>query len=108
MNSYDIAQQTGMAAAQKASYTQSAPQYGGDCALQEEAGVTTSVKRLAENVAQLSALTWQLREYFGMSIPETNAKQIQSNGLKGVLDELGSSVGASLQNVTIILEHLRS
>lgn len=88
---------------------ESAPTYGGDCALQVPDGLTSSTKRLQEVVQELNSATWNLRDFFGMNVPECEAGSCpRPSGHKYEIDEMIVSARASLDNVQTILNHLRS
>lgn len=92
--------------------TQSLPQYGGDCTLKQD-GLASSLARLEDVTGKLNSLTWQLREQFAMSVPEDSAGQAtvvgpKGAGPKGAIDRSVSSSNASINNIELILEHLRS
>ena len=83
------------------------PQYGGDCALKQD-GLSSSAQRLHECALQLNQATWQLRAFFGMDLAEPSCATPRPAGFKGDIDEAVSVSRASLDNVNLILDHLRS
>jgi hypothetical protein len=99
------------AQAVKVAQSSPVPQYGGDCALKQD-GLGSSLQRLQDVTLQLNNATWQLRDLFGMSVPAdapaNNCKAPSPNGVKGLVDEAAHASRASLENVHLILEHLRS
>lgn len=92
-----------------AGFCDPSPAYGGDCALDAPEGVSSSTKRLRDMVQQLNSDTWALRDFFGMSVPECeNGSAPRPSGHKYDIDEMVISAQASLENVQLILNHLRS
>jgi len=85
------------------------PQYGGDCAMQTAEGLSSSTQRLQSLVREINSATWSLRDFFGMSVPEGCGPDCpRPSGHKAEIDELATSARASLENVQVILDHLRS
>lgn len=83
------------------------PQYGGDCPLKQD-GISTSNKRLQDVTCQLAQATWQLREFFGMATPQADQCAPRPSGLQGDLEDAIRTSAISLENVNLVLEHLRS
>ena len=93
---------------QKAKSPYSTPQYGGDCALQPPDGLSSSTKRLQSVIHDLNVASWNLREFFGMTCPECGNDAPRPSGFKADVDEMVVSARASLENIQLVLEHLRS
>jgi hypothetical protein len=85
------------------------PAYGGDCALVEAPdGLASSTQRLSKLVYELNSATWNLREYFGMSVPEGKPSGETIGGHKAEIDRSAAACRAALENVNLVLDHLRS
>lgn len=88
---------------------QQIPEYGGDCALQQQAGLSSAINRNAEVSSHLTTLVYELENYFGLSFPE---KECQAPSPlcspKDTVDACADRVLSANAKLNRVLEHLRS
>lgn len=87
------------------------PQYGGDCALKEE-GLASALTRLEETTNRVVSLSWDLRDIFGLTVPECGPECGQKgepmSGPKAAIDRSMERARVTVNNLEVVLEHLRS